>query len=123
MRFRIIVDGPPSSPELEFGLHNKGGALVPGAPQPDGSLAFEAEADVVETGGQARLRGSVIHGPATAPFLYLSVRRRRADTWLYRMKVPLPTEPASADAIEVRIVATGGGTVKLPPGGWAPADR
>ena len=123
MRFRVIVDGPPGSPELEFGLQDKGGGHTPGARQPDGSMAFEAEADVLETSGRVRLRGPVIHGPSSAPFLYLSVRRHRADTWLYRMKVPLPTVPAPAEVLEVRIAATGGGTVKLPPGGWTPADR
>jgi len=55
MRFRVIVDGSPSSPELEFG--------------------------------------------------------------------PLPTDGLCDGELAVRIAATGGGTLKLPPGGWTSTDR
>jgi len=123
MRFRVIVDGSPSSPELEFGPLPTDGLCDGGVRRPDGSLAFGAEADVVETGGRARLRGPMIHGPASAPFLYLSVRRPGIGSWLYRMKVPLPTDGLRDRELAVRIAATGGGTVKLPPGGWTSTDR
>jgi len=127
--FRVLLDEPPADPDLDFGLQDKDGHVQPGSPMPDGSCAFETSAQaVVGPGTGVRLRGPTIHGPADKQFLYLSARRKAAAIafWQFRMKVPLPrvdtggsgAAAAAPIAYEVRIRATGGGTVQLPGDGW-----
>ncbi|HET7029379.1 MAG TPA: DUF5990 family protein [Candidatus Limnocylindrales bacterium] len=124
VRFRILVEDPPRTSDLAFGLQDKGGALRAGVPQRDGALAFDGAAEAVAMAdGAVRLRGSIVHGPAAAPFLYLSARPAgdAGGPWRFRMKIPLPELDALPDepaVYQVRIRATGGGTVPMPPGGW-----
>jgi hypothetical protein len=124
VRLRLICDAPPTGVGIEFGLQDKAARLQPGVREPDGALRFEADVRVVraEDGG-IRLRGSIVHGPPTAPFLYLSCRP--ADTpgapWILRLKVPLTGVDAGGSLLEARVRATAGGSVPLIGGGWAPA--
>jgi hypothetical protein len=81
-----------------------------------------------------RLRGPIVHGPATAPFLYLSCRPAAAPggPWIFRLKVPLGRIDARAVGrvggttevtLEARVRATSGGTVSLLGDGWSrPVD-
>ena len=125
VRFRVICDDAPASDGVEFGLQDKSGRLDPGVREADGSLAFEAVAEAVtDAAGRTRLRGPSIQGPPDARFVYLSVRPAGSNDshWLFRMKVRLPPiDRAGPSAFEVRIRATGGGTVRLPDGGWTAA--
>ncbi|MDQ3128452.1 MAG: DUF5990 family protein, partial [Chloroflexota bacterium] len=71
----------------------------------------------------------IVHGTATAPFLYLSCRPASppGQPWLFRLKVPLARIDARAlgrggganpVTLEARILATSGGSVPLIGNGW-----
>ena len=124
VRLRLICEAPPTGAGIEFGLQDKAGSLQPGVPEPDGALSFEADVSVVHANdGGTSLRGPVVHGPPTAPFLYLSCRAagKPASPWILRLKVPLNGVNASATNLEARVRATAGGSVPLIGGGWTPA--
>jgi hypothetical protein len=98
--------------------------LQAGTSEPDGALRFEAQVEVVP--GQdsgIRLRGPVVHGPRTAPFLYLSCRRVASleRSWIFRLKVPLTGVDGAASLVAARVQVTGGGTVPLIGDGWTVA--
>jgi hypothetical protein len=127
---RVICEAPPTRPDVEFGLQDKGGHVEPGVLLDDGALLFEGEARAIR-GDQddAILRGPFVHGPPAQRFLYLSCRSRPSPEapWLFRLKVPLPKlgsmvlfddDPGRPAIFEAHVKATGGGTVPLPGPGW-----
>jgi hypothetical protein len=134
VRLRLICEEPPPTSRagvpVEFGLQDKAGDLQPGLTLPDGSLRFEGQVRVVAgPDGMLRLRGPIVHGPATAPFLYLSCRAAApaGQPWIFRLKVPLARIDARAIGrnggtapvtLEARIRATSGGSVGLLGDGW-----
>ena len=121
IQLSLICEAPPVSPGIEFGLQDKSGALTPGVSDPDGSLRFDAEIRAVTLDdGTVRLRGPIVHGPPSAPFLYLSCRAATdADSpWIFRLKVPLRGTESGATSVEGRIRASRGGTVALIGGCW-----
>ena len=121
----IVCDAPPVEGSCaEFGLQDRAGVIDPGTRLPDGSIRFEALAEVVESTSRRRLRGAVVHGSARAQFAYLSCRATHGG-WRFRLKVPLtgvadavPATTSGAVALEARVRATGGGTVPLVDG-WS----
>ncbi len=123
VRLRLICEAPPTGVGIEFGLQDKAASLLPGIPEPDGALRFETEVRVVHgDDGDIRLRGPAVHGPPTAPFLYLSCRAAGPPgaSWMFRLKVPLTGVDATGPLLEARVRATGGGSVPLIGCGWAP---
>ena len=101
--------------------------------QVDGSIRYDVAVTSSSPAGDASLRftGPFVHGPASAAFLYLSVREPHSGTWVRRLKIPLgtitPQQVALANATEqnvlvARITGTGSGTVPLLDDGWS-ADR
>jgi len=124
VRLRLTCEAPPTGPGIEFGLQDKAASLQPGVREPDGALRFETEIRVVRVPDRGiRLRGPVVHGPPTAPFLYLSCRAAGppAAPWILRLKVPLTGVDAAGSLLAARVRATAGGSVPLIGGGWTPA--
>jgi hypothetical protein len=133
VRLRLICEDPPPATRagvpVEFGLQDKAGDLQPGLTLPDGSLRFEGQVRAV-TGSDRwlHLRGPIVHGSATDPFLYLSCRAASppGQPWIFRLKVPLAridpralgrgTAPVT---LEGRVRATSGGSVSLLGDGWS----
>lgn len=123
VRLRLICEAPPTGMGIEFGLQDKAARLQPGVPEPDGALRFEADIRVVrEPDGGIRLRGPIVHGSSSAPFLYLSCRAvgSPAASWIFRLKVSLTGVDAAGSFLTARVRATGGGSVPLIDGGWTP---
>jgi hypothetical protein len=121
IRIRLLCETPPMPPGTVIGLQDDDGTLAPGRTEPDGSLAFTGEIRAVTLDdGSVRLRGPIVHGPPSAPFLYLSCRPAAPGPapWLFRLKVPLAGIDPAAERVEARIRATGGGSVPLIGAGW-----
>lgn len=87
---------------VEFGAQDRQRALYPGTLNADGTITFDVTVSVVRhaADGCVRYRGPFIHGAATEPYLYLSVRPVGAEpgTWCRRFKVRLPV--LTWDAVE-----------------------
>jgi hypothetical protein len=129
---QIICEAYPpgcDATRTEFGLQDRRQNLVPGEPQPDGSLRFACSVVVTETGEGQPLdfSGEFVHGTRGARFLYLSVRRREDAGWERRLKIPLQgirteliaaREDGSLGGLTARIRGEGSGTVPLLDGGW-----
>ena len=125
IRIQLICEAPPTDPGTAFGLQDGVGTLAPGTPAADGTLRFDTEIRAVTVAdGTVRLRGPVVHGPWTAPFLYLSCRPADASgpPWIFRLKVPLAGIDASASSVRGRIRTYGGGSVPLADG-WQTVER
>jgi hypothetical protein len=134
VRLHLTCEDPPpvmrAGVPVEFGLQDKAGDLQPGLNLPDGSLRFEGQVHAIAgPDGKLRLRGPIVHGPSTAPFLYLSCRAAAppGQPWIFRLKVPLDRIGAGAlgrdrgagpVTLEARIRATSGGSVALLGNGW-----
>jgi len=132
VRLRLICLTAPAGAGdagLEFGLQDRDQQLHAGQAQPDGSVAYEITVSTTRWGesNAVRFRGSFIHGPPQEPFLYLSLRDRRAAPpgWIRRRKIPLAgltwdqIAPAPAGAgFAARVAGSGSGTVPLLGGGW-----
>jgi hypothetical protein len=134
VRLLLICEEPPPTSRagapVEFGLQDKAGDLQPGLKLPDGSLRFEGQVRAIAgSDGRLRLRGPIVHGTATAPFLYLSCRPASpaGQPWIFRLKVPLARIDARAlgrgssvepVTLQARIRATSGGSVPLIGNGW-----
>lgn len=133
VRLRLTCEEPPTvraGTAIEFGLQDKAGDLQPGLTLPDGSRRFEGQIRATRgPDGMLRLRGPIVHGTATTPFLYLSCRPASppGQPWIFRLKVPLARIDARAlgrdrdvgpVTLEARIRATSGGSVSLIGGGW-----
>lgn len=137
VRLRLTCLQPPEScmaGPTEFGLQDRDGHMHHGQTQPDGSILYDASISVDRRGDDvARLRGRYVHGPATNPFLYLSVKRLEPHPgegpWVRRLKIPLPTVPwddvistVQPLVLAVRVSGSGSGTVPLLDGGWTRQD-
>jgi hypothetical protein len=86
--FRTCADGP-----LEIGIQLGPETLVRGEARA-GATRFSADVEAnARADGTVLWRGSAIHGPARARFLYISARHPDgpATLWEYRIKVPLST--------------------------------
>jgi hypothetical protein len=132
IQLRLICEAPPPTRRagvtVDFGLQDKAGDLQPGLTLPDGSLRFEGQVRAIAgADGRLRLRGPIVHGTATAPFLYLSCRPAAppGQPWIFRLKVPLARidvralgRGAGPVTLEARIRATSGGSVPLIGNGW-----
>ena len=140
VRLRLDCLDPPARHDdacVEFGLQDKHGALDPGQAQPDGAVRYELDLGVSgdPSTGPLRLRGPNVHGPATAPFLYLSLRRKDPDpaspaSWIRRLKIPLASigwdqivaaGPPDRGVLEAVVAGTGSATVPLLNGAWTPS--
>lgn len=120
---------PPDTNDIEFGLQDRQEAIFAGQLQPDGSLQYEIDVVVIhqpET-PEIRWRGPYVHGKPSAPFLYLSLRRRSIQPagWIRRLKVPLPRLPwdhveamQGTPGFAAAISGDGSGTVPLLGHGW-----
>ena len=74
----------------EFGMQRGRSEVVPGVPQTDGSILFEATVEPYrDARGRQRFRGEFVQGPPDEPFLYLSWRVTGGDFWIARGKVLL----------------------------------
>lgn len=121
IRVSLVCEAAPTSPDVEFGLQDKSGVLRHGIDESDGSLRFDGEIRVVTLAdGTVRLRGDIVHGPARAPFVYLSCRGATGPdgAWIFRLKVPLAGIDGSAASVQGRVRASRGGTVPLLGSGW-----
>jgi hypothetical protein len=87
---------------VEFGAQDKQRVLYPGTLQGDGTITFEITVSVVRHAADdfVRYRGPFVHGTATAPYLYVSVRPVEAEpgAWCRRFKVRFPV--LTWDAVE-----------------------
>lgn len=97
VRLRIICETLPPDEvcgeSTEFGLQDRAGRLHPGHPYADGAVvyAFDVTARRRGAAGELRWGGDYVHGTASAPFVYLSWKRRDAtdSPWIRRLKIPL----------------------------------
>lgn len=116
------------------GIQDRQQNIHSGQAHPDGSLSYRIDAIVKrkdETDG-VRFSGPYVHGTATAPFLYLSLKQADAEpsSWIRRLKIPLPTltwqqvEMASHPmSFSACIQGTGSGTVPLLDAGWVQLEQ
>lgn len=123
---RIIHDnGPPPSGSCEpyeFGLQDKTGALRPGVPLGDGTVALDCELRVVLKDGRLNFLGDFAQGPTDDRFLYLSWKRPNAapgaGVWINRVHVRLsPIRPE-----QVLKAQAGGGRLEASAIGRRPHD-
>jgi hypothetical protein len=117
-----VVNTPPQSAGLAFGLQDKSGAIRDGTPDPNGSIVFECDIQALRSAPdlQPTFRGAFTHGPPKNRHLYLSYGRRGAiGGWIKRIKLPLsPITWAMIDAaqqvgLETDIDGRGSGTVPV----------
>ena len=88
----------------EYGLQDKSGQLLDGAPQPGGEESFRCTVTVRQAAdGAGPPGGPYVHGKSGARFLYLSFRGTDGE-WMRRTKIALPdrVEPA-VDRLETRV--------------------
>ena len=139
VRIRVICISPPAElhngEPTTFGLQDKRRAIDTGAQHPDGSVEFECVVEVRrrQTDGGLRFTGPCVHGTATDPFLYLSLRREGDDaSWIKRIKVPLgdisyrQVDEATATEgryIEGSVDGSGVARVSLLGEGWRVSSR
>ena len=137
VRLCLVCLEPPAGHEdvsLEFGLQDKHGALHPGQAQPDDAICYEFDVGVHgdPAAGAPRLRGPHVHGPPSAPFLYLGLRSKGPDPapWIRRLKIPLASigwddiaaaGPSDKGVLEAIVAGSGSATVPLLNGGWTPS--
>lgn len=134
VHIRLVCERPPTEqdavPVAEFGLQDKQRRLLPGEPQPDGSLIYLFDLEAAPMQETVRWHGAYVHGPPAAPFLYLSLRPvgAEASQWTKRLKVSLTgltsTQVETASqmdrvVLEGRVSGIGSGTVALLGGGWS----
>jgi hypothetical protein len=132
LRVRLICVLPPPNEHdghvMEFGLQDKKQALHPGVRQKNGSIYYDFTVTVERKPGQStpKFGGPFVHGPATAPFLYLGYRETQAGAgWIKRIKISLAQITlAQVDAaargklLEGTVSGQGAATVKLFGEGW-----
>jgi Family of unknown function (DUF5990) len=74
--------------DTEFGMQCGRSEVIPGTPQPDGSIAFEAQVEPYrDKAGRPRFRSKFVQGPPNEPFLYLSWRLVGEVWWIARTKI------------------------------------
>jgi len=133
LAMRLICDTPPPTEHdgrpTQFGLQDKDKVLHPGTSLRGGAICYDFEILVQARVGQAspKFSGPFVHGPADAPFLYLSYREAQdGSPWIKRLKIMLAqltfsqVEQAlsSGGRIEGRISGQGSATVPLLGDGW-----
>ena len=137
IKFRVIcVNPPPIAPgscELEFGLQDKGKALLIGSETGSDELRYEFRLSVQKhDDGSANCSGAYAHGPRQARFLYLTLKARQTDSWqiVKRIKIPLGAITwdmvaralAEDKTVAVTVSGQGAATVPLLDGGWQVQD-
>lgn len=88
----------------EYGLQDKSGRLLDGAPGKEGEELFRCIATVPQAAdGAGPPGGPYVHGKSGARFLYLSFRGADGD-WMRRTKIALPDrlEP-TVEQLEARV--------------------
>jgi hypothetical protein len=112
-----------------FGIQDRDRAIHPGQEQADGSISFDVQVTFWrrDPGDGVRFAGPFVHGTATTPFLYLSLKRRdpSPELWVRRLKISLPrltwaqaSDAAARGVLAGRVSGAGSGTVRLEGDGW-----
>ena len=128
-RLRLICLRPPGAAGATFGIQDRDRAIHPGQEQADGSISFDVPVSFRQrdSGEAVRFTGPFVHCTATAPFLYLSLKRQdsNSELWVKRFKISLPglTWVQAADIAARGVLAgcisgAGSGTVRLEGDGW-----
>ena len=120
VRLRIICDASPPDElggrSTEFGLQDRAGRVHAGHPYADGGVVypFVVTARRRSSTGDMRWSGEYVHGTASAPFVYLSWKRRDAadSPWIRRLKIPLSS--LSAAEVERAARTRGAFEVRVP---------
>ena len=129
LRLRLICLRPPVAEGTAFGIQDRDRAIFSGQEQADGSISFDVQVTFRrrDSGDGVRFAGPFIHGTATAPFLYLSLKclAPNPEMWVKRLKIPLPgltwmqvSEAAERGVLTGRASGAGSGTVRLEGDGW-----
>jgi hypothetical protein len=89
-----VQPGIPLDEPLRFGLQDSKGEVHAGTTPPGGAGAqeFDFSVEIREgAAGQPVFRGSFVHGPPAARFIYLSWKREgdHEHPWGWRIKIPL----------------------------------
>jgi hypothetical protein len=129
LRLRLICLRPPVAEGTAFGIQDRNQVIHSGQEQADGSISFDVPVSFRrrDPGDGVRFAGPFVHGTATAPFLYLSLKRLAPDPqmWVKRLKIPLPgltwaqaSDAAARGVLAGRVSGAGSGTVRLEGDGW-----
>ena len=137
IKFRVICINPPQFAcgfsELEFGLQDKGKALLIGSETGSDERRYDFRLSVQKhDDGSANFSGAYAHGPRQARFLYLTLKARQADSWqiVKRIKISLRVITwdmvaralAEDKTLAVAVSGQGAATVPLLDGGWQVQD-
>jgi len=108
---RVAVDHAPAGPGVTFGLQDKSGQVIGGAPGPQGRLTFEAHVRVATGGGSLNFLGPFTHGTPASRHIYLSHGGSGGEGWVKRIKLPLaaitPEMIAAANGRAIETVVDG----------------
>jgi len=102
----ICVNPPPLELEgapAEFGLQDKDGHLLAGAPRGNDALVYDFSVDVLLDGKFPNFLGPYTHGTPLGRFLYLSYRRASSGDWIKRLKIRLGS--ITRDQVEAALQA------------------